>query len=145
MSVLACLDELLASRPLTRRAVETALQLPLREHVKNTNPTLRVFRSFRGRAPIKKVELRAPVYHERVEGVPSSVRTDSFVLIELDESAELIAEESVVARFGALRDFGKARAGAPRWREARTIRGPVLFGYDPKAEGRLREIVVDAV
>jgi hypothetical protein len=138
MSPLSCIDKLLAARPLSRRAVETALELPLREDVKNTNPTLRVYRSFRGRAPIKKVELRVPLHHERIEGVPSSVRTDSFVLIELDE-------ESVVERFGALRDFGKARAGSPRWREARTIRGPVLFGYDPSAEGRLREIVVDAV
>jgi hypothetical protein len=145
MSPLSCIDKLLAARPLSRRAVETALELPLREDVENTNPTLRVYRSFRGRAPIKKVELRVPLHHERIEGLPSSVRTDSFVLIELDESAELVAEESVVERFGALRDFGKARAGSPRWREARTIRGPVLFGYDPSAEGRLREIVVDAV
>jgi hypothetical protein len=147
VSVLERLDRMLRERPLTRRGVEAALGLPLREDVASSHPSLRIYRSFRASPPVTKVELRLPVPAAPSSPVGArSFRSDAFVVMELDRRAEPVHSDEVEALFGALSAFGpKVPEGAPRYVRATTRRGPILFGYEPGSEGRLREIIVDAV
>jgi len=142
MSVLKAIDQLLRQRPLSRRAVETLLGLPLREDTKNTNPTLRVYRSFRGEPPWQRVELRVP--EPRKNGAWGSSRSDSLLVLELEPNAGQVDAGEVEAMLGPLRPF-PSRPEGPAYREAATRRGPVRLGFDPAREGRLQTIVIDAI
>ena len=113
MSVLKAIDQLLRQRPLSRRAVETLLGLPLREDTKNTNPTLRVYRSFRGEPPWQRVELRVP--EPRKNGAWGSSRTDSLLVLELEPNA---GQETSSLRYGTI----SARSVEKTAEEARNSR-----------------------
>lgn len=146
MTVIERLDRLLRERPLTRRGVEAALGLPLREDLQSSHPSLTIFRSFRAEPPVAKVELRLPVARGELGSGAASFRSDGFVVLDVDHRADPVPPEELEGLFGKLQPYeAKTPEGAPSYLEARTIRGPILFGYARGAEHRLQKIIVDAV
>jgi hypothetical protein len=146
MTVIERLDKLLRERPLTRRGVEAALGLPLREDLRSTHPTLQIFRSFRAEPPIAKAELRLPIPRGEPGSTAKSFRSDAFLVLDVDQRADPVLPEELEPLFGELSPYGpKTPQRGPMYLEARTIRGPILFGYDRRGEHRLQKIIVDAV
>jgi hypothetical protein len=145
MTVIERLDRLLRERPLTRRGVEAALGLPLREDLASSHPTLQIYRSFRAEPPVTKVELRLPSPRSEIDRGPTSFRSDGFLVLDVDPRADPVLPEELEPLFGALSPYApKTPVQGPLYLEAHTIRGPILFGYDRRGEHRLRKIIVDA-